>query len=379
MSADNLHVVRVTTRSDERAFRELPWRLYRGDPNWVAPLRSAERRRWDLRANPVLAHRLTARFLARRGRRTVGRIAAIIDPAFLERWENAGFFGFFECEWDDVAAARALFHNAEDFLRAHEIRRVLGPVNLSTHEEVGFLVDGHDSPPAVLSPYNPPAYAALAEQAGYHRTRDYQAYLWTPATEHDPVLERALRLAAARPNGVRIRALDPARWDSELRALFELYNTAFAQVWGFVPIQWEEFQGMAESFRAFYRPELVLVAEEGDVVVGFALLLPDVNTALRPLRGRLFPFGAVQLMRAVPRLDTGRFILLGVRPDHTGHGLAARIAGELERVARRLGLRQVELSLVQSDNAAIRHVIDAFGAVPCKTYRLFGKRLDDRG
>lgn len=377
MSAEALHVVRVATRADERAFRELPWRLYRDDSSWVAPLRSAERRRWDPRANPALEHRLTARFLARRGGRTVGRIAAIIDPAFMERWEDAGFFGFFECEGDDPAAARALFHNAEDFLRAHHLQRVLGPVNLSTHEEVGFLVAGDATPPAVLSPYNPPGYAAFAEQAGYRGVRDYHAYLWTPALAPVRTVQRGY--GPAGDDGIRIRHLDPAHWDRELRALFALYNAAFAEVWGFVPITWDEFRGMAESFRAFYRPELVIVAEDDDAIIGFALLLPDVNTALRPLRGRLFPFGALRLARAVPRLDTGRLILLGVHPQHTGRGLAARIAAELERTGRRLGLQRVELSLVQGENAAVRRVIDAFGAPPCKTYRLFGRQLDDRG
>jgi GNAT superfamily N-acetyltransferase len=304
----------------------------------------------------------------------VGRIAAVVDPAFARRW-GGGFFGFFECP-DDDAVAGALFAAAERFLTDQQVDSVLGPVNLSTHEEVGFLVAGPDSPPMLLSPYNPPCYSRLAENAGYDGCREYHAYLWTPQTLPSRVVNRLLRhLAVCGDDAPRIRHLDPAHWDSELRTLHALYNAAFAELWGYVPITWEELHAQANSFKAFYRPELVLIAEVAGEAVGFGLVLPDINAALRPLHGRLLPLGLICLMRAVPRLDTGRFILLGVRPEHTGRGVAALIAHRMAETARRLGLREVELSLVQGGNEQMRHVIDAFAAPRIKTYRLYRKTL----
>jgi GNAT superfamily N-acetyltransferase len=375
MGHDAVQVLPVRTRADARAFLALPYRLYRNDPNWVAPLRREERRRWSPRHNSSLASRVAARFLARRGGRVAGRIAAIADPAFARRW-GGGFFGFFECE-DDDAAAGALFAAAERFLAGEQLDSVLGPVNLSTHEEVGFLVAGHDSPPMLLSPYNPPYYAALAECAGYNGAREYDAYLWTPQTQPAPVVDRLLRRLAVRggDDAPRIRHLDPARWDAELRTIHALYNAAFAELWGYVPITWEELQAQANSFKVFYRPELVLIAEVGGEAVGFGLVLPDINAVLRPLHGRLLPFGLIRLARSVPRITTGRFILLGVRPEHTGRGVAALIAHSMAETARRLGLTQVELSLVQGGNEQMRHVIDAFAAPRIKTYRLYQKSL----
>lgn len=374
MGDDAVAVMPVRTDADARAFLALPYRLRGQDPNWVAPLRREERRRWSLRHNPSLASRPVARFIARRGRRVVGRIAAVVDPAFASRW-GGGFFGFFECEQDDQVA-RALFAAAEANVAAHRLERIVGPVDLTTHDEVGFLVAGHDSPPMVLSPYSPPYYAVLAERAGYTPAREYDAYLWTPDSTPGRAVERLLRrMAAERAGAPRIRHLEPAAWDAELRTMHGLYNAAFAELWGFVPIGWDEFEARASAFRQFFRPELVIIAEIGGAAAGFGLVLPDINEALRPLHGRLLPCGLFRLLRAVSRLDTGRFILLGVLPEHRGRGVAVLIAHAMAAAARALGLRGVELSLVQGGNQPMRQVIDAFAARRIKTYRLYEKSV----
>ncbi len=180
---------------------------------------------------------------------------------------------------------------------------------------------------------------------------------------------------AAEQQRLRLRPLDPHRFDEDVRALWPLYNDSFASTWGFVPISWEEFRQRADEFKAFYRPELVAIAETAGQAVGFGLVLPDVNAALRPLRGRLFPLGWLRLMRTVPRLDTARFILVGVHPAFVGRGIAPLIAHYLSGTTAAAGLRAVELSLVQEGNARVRHVIDAFAAPRIKTYRLFQKDL----
>ncbi len=247
-------------------------------------------------------------------------------------------------------------------------------MNLTTHDEVGFLVEGFDAPPTILAPYNPPYYALLAEGAGYAPARDYHAYLARPGAPPSPAVLRLVR-RGENGAGVRLRALDPGRFEDDVRALWPLYNASFAGTWGFVPISWEEFRQRAEEFRAFYRPELVVMAEADGRTVGFALVLPDVNAALLPLRGRLLPFGWLRLLRAVPRLDVARFILVGVDPAFVGRGIAPLMAQHLSRTTAAAGMRAVELSLVQEANTRVRHVIDAFAAPRVKTYRLFQKEL----
>ena len=373
-----VHVEPVRARRDERAFAELPYALYRDDAHWVPPLRIAERRRWSPKHNASLRAREVERFIARRGRRVIGRIAAVRDPVFAERWaRGAGFFGFFECEPDEEAA-QALFDAAHAWLRDRGATSALGPVNLSTHEEVGLLVDGFDAPPTVLTPYNPPRYVRHVTDAGYRPERDYLAFRWTPSSRPSGAVERLTRQASGHRGAagrVRVRAANPSRWEDEVHTLHALYNGAFDGLWGFVPMTWEEFSARASEFRAFYKPELVLIAEVDGEPAGFGLALPDVNAALRRVGGRLLPLGWLRLVRDVPRLRTGRFILAGVLPRFVGLGVAPLIARAMADAGRRVGMEDVELSLVQATNSRMRRVIEAFGCPPCKTYRLYARAL----
>lgn len=372
-----MQIEEVRGRAAAREFIDVPYQLYRGDSNWVPPLRYSEHRRWLAAHNPSLRTRAVSRFLARRNGRVVGRIAAVLDESFASRWaRGAGFFGFFESE--DGAASEELFATAHGWLRARGATSVTGPVNLSTHEEVGLLVDGFDSPPMVLSPYNPPQYERFVHDAGYEAERDYYAYRWTPSAAPAASIQRLARAFAARTGAasrIRIRAADPHRWDHEVRVLWSLYNGAFRELWGFVPMTWEEFSARSADFRPFYRPELVLIAEVDDTPAGFGLVLPNINAALQKVRGRLMPLGWLHLIRDVPRLRTARFILAGVLPQYTGLGVAPLLAHAMDEAGRRLGIRSAELSLVQEQNSRIRHVIEGFGCRPCKTYRLYQRAL----
>jgi GNAT superfamily N-acetyltransferase len=358
-----------------RAFVTLPYRLYAGDPNWAPPLRSEERHRWSLARNASLRDRWARRFVAYRDGRPVGRVAAIEDRGFARNWEaGTGWFGFFECQ-DDPVVAQALMDAAEDALRQRGLEAVIGPVNLTTHDETGVLVDGFDAPASLMTPYNPPYYDRLLHAAGYTPANDYYAYRATLVGDVSPAVERLVRSYANGKNrGIRIRPLDLKNWNSEARTIWSLYNRAFESVWGFVPIAWDEFAPRAKRFRQFAVPELVPIAEVDGEPVGFALVLPDINEALRGTNGRLIPFGWLHIARAVPRIRAFRFILLGVLPEHRGSGVGALIAFHVRETARHLGV-DLELSLVQQINDPVRHVIDAFDCPITKTYRLYKKQL----
>ncbi|MHC4398435.1 MAG: GNAT family N-acetyltransferase, partial [Planctomycetota bacterium] len=326
--------------------------------------------------NASLAARWHRRFLARVNGKPSGRVAAIVDPEFCRRWEpDAGFFGFFECIEDSEAAA-GLLESVEDALRQVGKSRMLGPVNLTTHDEVGLLVEGFDSPPMILSPYNPPYYEALLGRCGFSRRHDYHAYSWRPDACRTAAVDRLLNRVSRQQclsEQVQVRHMDPRQRKVEDRLLFELYNASFASNWGFVPLTWREYRERSESFRPFYRPEYVTLAEVGGGAVGFAVSLPDINEALAKAGGRLLPIGWLQLARAIRRLGGVRLVLLGVLPEFRGRGIAALLADEQAKTACRFGARRVELSLVQETNGSIRHLIKAFGGVKCRTYRLFEK------
>ncbi len=378
MQHSSLHIKPVESRREHKAFCELPYQLYRGNPAWVPPLRQTENARWSARHNSSLGARFVRRFVASRNGETVGRVAAIVDEAFASRWERgAGFFGFFECA-DDAEVSAALLERVEETLRREGRKSVFGPINLSTHEEVGLLAEGFDIRPMILTPHNPAYYIALLERAGYAARQEFHSYLWTPERESSPAVKRLVRAAARQANSTGklvVRSFEAQRWTDENEKLWRLYNACFEDVWGFVPLSRREYMERAENFRRFYQPEMAVICEVDKEPVGFGLALPDINEVLMRLNGSLWPFGLLRLLREIKRIRAARFILMGVLPEFRGRGIAALIAARMGDVMLRHKIERVEVSLVQGGNKRMQRVIEAFGCQRIKTFRLFEKRL----
>ena len=351
-----------------RAFLQFPETLYRDDPRWVPPLRRDERARLSA-SNPFFAHAEARFFLARRGGAVVGRVAAILDRRHLERWKDgAGFFGFFEAVADD-AVAGSLLEAAREWLRARGLQAMRGPFNPSTHDECGLLIDGFQHPPRILMPYNPPYYPALLERAGLRSIHELLTY----EMDVPPALpERVTRVARkAEERGVRVRPLDRPRLMAETQVFRTIYNAAWSENWGFVPMSEGEAASMGSRLRQIVVPELALFAEWESHPVGFLLLLPDLNPALRLLRGRVTPWGLVRFLWRQRRLDEVRLLVLGVVPEYRRRGIEALLLREAYGALRRLGYRRVELGWVLEENRVTRQTAERWGASVAKRYRIY--------
>jgi GNAT superfamily N-acetyltransferase len=363
-----LTVEAVADRRGLRAFIRFPEVLYRADPRWIPPLRRDERARLSA-SNPLFAHAEARLFLARRDGEVVGRVAAILERRHLDRWrDGAGFFGFFEAVADEQVAA-ALFEPARAWLRARGLTVMRGPVNPSAHDECGLLTEGFDRPPRILMPYNPPYYPALLEGVGLRPVRELLSYeVDTPAALPEPVSTVA---RAAERRGVRIRPLEPRRLAAEAEVIRRLYNAAWSENWGFVPMSEGEVAAMASRLRPVLVPELALFAEWDSRPVGFVLCLPDVNPALRLLKGRVTPWGLVRFRRRARSLDELRLLTLGVLPEYRRRGVEALLLRETLGAIRRLGYRRVELGWILEENRVTRRLAERWGARVVKRYRMY--------
>ena len=366
---DSVRILPVEDEATRREFLSFPYRLYRRHPYWVPPLRISQKELFDPRRHPFHRHATMQRFLATRSARTVGRIAAILDPRYNEfQRENAGFFGFLEMI-EDAAVASALLETARAWLRQQGAVVIRGPVNPSTNYECGLLVDGFDSSPRVMMTYNYPYYARLVEQAGFRKAKDLLAY----DVSRDSV--RTARVSAllerASCNGMRIRMVRLSQLDQEVEFAWRLYNSAWARNWGFVPMTREEFLHHAREMKPILVPELALFAEVRDEIAGFALAVPDVNEALRHVSGRLFPFGLLKLLWHKRHIRHIRVVLLGVRDDFRGTAVSAALYASLIREGMRLNYLGAECSWVLEDNVLMRRAIESLGGAVSKTYRIY--------
>ncbi len=366
-------VVPASSRALVREFVELPYRLYRAHPHWVPPLRRDEYHRLAPRHNAFHAHADMALWLARAGKRTTGRIAAIEDRLHNEtHGERVAWFGFFEAE--DEAAAAALLEAVEQWGRARGALVVRGPANPSLNESAGLLVDCFDEDPYILMPYNPPSYPAFVEAAGYRKAKDLLAWAIDLGT---PLGDRVTRIAGrlARRHALVVRPLNMRAFSRELGILKVIYRAAWQANWGFVPPTDAEIDQLAVDLKPVIDPELVLFAEMDGRPVACAVAVPDANQVLKRMGGRLFPFGIVHVLRRRAIVDQARLLLLGVLPELRRAGLYPMLIADIHRRAVTRGYRRGELSWTLEDNDAVNAGIEAAGGRRHKTYRLYEKPI----
>lgn len=362
-----LTVIPVQRRSERNSFVRLPHRLYSGNPHWTPPLDADQRTLLDpARRHPFHETASVQPFLARQGQKAVGRIAAVDDPR-----QDQGGFGLFESV-PDPEVSGALFTAASDWLRRRGRDSMLGPLNLSTNHECGLLVDGFDTPPVILMPYNHDYYQDLFDACGLKAAKDL--WSWTiDLTAPFPARITRLRDRVAQRRRCTLRPLDLDRLDAEAATLHKIYNGAWQGSWGFVPMTETEFRYALRELKPLLH--LTLVAEVEGAPVAFGSLLLDAAPALRAARGRLWhyglPLGALRMTRTLRRTKTTRALLIGVMDEYRGQGIDVllRVAA-LER-ARELGMHTLNASWTLEDNMAANRGIAAMGGHRSVTHRLY--------
>ncbi len=352
--------------------------MYQRDPHWVPPLRMEVRKLLDRSRNPFFDHAEAEYFLAEREGKPVGRIAAISNRLHNEiHGDKVGFFGFFESIYDH-AVADALFAEAAAWLRArgHDVMR--GPASFSTNDECGLLVDGFDMPPALMMPHNPPYYERLMLAAGFAKAKDLLVYRGGYLAEYLPVPERLARGTELlqKRQGVTIRGLDMANFPAEVETIKRLYNRCWEKNWGFIPMTDREIDYLAEQFKPVVIPDMVPLAIKDGEIVGFGLVLPDLNQVFQRHRsGRLTPALIADLLFSLKfkRVRRARILLLGVVPELRGKGIDAMLYHWIWTHAAAHKIYWGEAGWILEDNAAMNAGLEKMEFTVYKTYRLYDR------
>jgi GNAT superfamily N-acetyltransferase len=358
---------------DREAFIALPYGLHRDLPGWTPPLRRDARAVLDPARNPFYDHAERELFLARRGGRVVGRIAAIHDRLHeATHRDRVGFFGFFESV-DDPAVAVALIEAAAGWARGRGRETLRGPVNPSINDEAGLLVDGFDTPSVLMMPHNPRYYAALLEATGLRKVKDLLAFRNTHAVLPERLI--AATEVVERRYGVTCRRIDMRRFAAEVALVKRLFNAGWEQNWGYVPLTDREVDHLAAQLKPIVVPDLVAFAERQGEPIGFAAAIPDLNVALRANpSGRLFP-GILRVLWAARRLRRLRVMLLGVVPEWHGRGVDALLYRHVWEKGRAGGYDWAEAGWILEDNHAMINALARMGFEAYKTYRIYERPI----
>ncbi|HZB78016.1 MAG TPA: hypothetical protein VE526_17430, partial [Solirubrobacteraceae bacterium] len=375
-SMGSLEIRPVHSTGDLRRFIELPFRLYRHEANWVAPLRFERRQFLDRRKNPFFEHGRAEYFLALRDGRAVGRITAQVDDNFQAFQENRwGWFGFFECEQDPEAAA-ALLGRAEQWLRGQRCDRMVGPADFTTNDECGILLEGHDRTPLILSPWTHRYYPGLLEGAGLAKAMDL--LMWelhiTGRDRVNPVIWKLADQVEQR-HGVIVRPFRKRDLEAEIGRFMEVYNAAWEKNWGFVPLTEREVRHYAKQLKPFLDENWAFVAEKDGETVGAALTLPDYNQVLRHLRGRILPLGWAKFFWYRRRIDRVRVFALGVKPEWQHTGVAAKFYERHFEAATRTPQTYGEMGWILEINKDMNKAMEAMGGKVVRRFRLYEREF----
>ena len=362
------------SRSDRRRFINMPWTVYRENPNWVPHLKMDMHTMLNPKKHPFHDHAAVQLFLAVRDGTPVGRISAHVNHAHNEFWnDSVGFFGFFE-SIDDQEVADSLFAAAGEFLTQHGCSHIRGPLNWSTNEECGLLVDTFDEPPVIMMPYNPPYYPDLIEQNGFEKIKDLYAYQIQGAEAIPDRLDRGVKMLKKRYD-FSLRPLDMKNFWDEVELIKHLYNEAWSANWGAVPMTDDEIEHLAKDLKLIVDPDLCFLAESDGKTVGFSVTLPDANQALIHTNGRLLPFGIFKLLWYMRKIDYVRVLLLGVLDSYRHHGIDVAMYHETFRRGMAKGINSGEMSWILEDNHSMRNAMDKMGGHIHKTYRIYQQAL----
>ncbi|HYF07733.1 MAG TPA: hypothetical protein VD970_08930, partial [Acetobacteraceae bacterium] len=335
--------------------------------------------------------------------------------------EGIGSFGFL-CLDRDAAVLEALLGAARNWLAARGARRIRGPMSFTINHEIGALVAGFEAPGSPRMPRTPAWLPAMLERAGLEREMDVHACVLRVAEErHRARFARVWRssgvargdapppqpspvstgegdspspaseaqrgragVGARKPAhpALRIRPADPARWPEEVALLTDLFNDAWAENWGFVPVTPDESNTIARVMRPIVRAGAILFAEWRGEAIGTLVLLPNIEEAWEQGGGRLLPLGWWRLLRALRPggVASARVPMLGIRRAYRGTRISALATGALLDAAiteaEQRGWEQVEISWILATNAAMLNTMAALPAPVERTWRIYGAAIE---
>lgn len=369
----------VQSKQDVNHFLKLPFHVYRGQatkyPAWVPPFNMDVRHIFNRKHNYLYSHADLQGFLAWKNGSVLGRITATADKDFCKYQKTkTGFIGNFEAV-DDQEVATALFSQAEAWLKQQGMERVIGPIDGGTNGPIGNQIDSFDISPVIQMIYAPPYYGALYEAAGYSKEVDLYSYRMLAADlKLSDKIERMTEIARKR-HKIEVRTTSKREWNHSLNIVREIWDEAWADNWGYVPWNRNEFDQLADTLKMIVDLRVALFAYIGDEPVGFAFPIPNLNDTIRDLDGKVTPLAVFKLLKAKKTVKLMRIAAFGVRKKYHNKGIDALFIYELYKRGVANGYNASEFSWILEENLNLRNLLENWGAEHYRTHRIYEKIL----
>lgn len=372
-----IEVKPVQNKKELKQFIDFPHALYAGDECYVPELYMAQKDLLNKKSNPFFDHSEAEFYLAFKDGNIVGRIAAIKNNNFIEyTGQKAGKFGFFDVI-EDFDVAKALLDQAVEWIKDKGLNQMTGPENYSTNDTCGTLIEGYDTPPAIMTTYNKNYYQEYLEKFGMEKDMDLLSYIIYTKDVPDKLLRLSTRiLDRLNEKGITIRKANLSNYAEEVDNLFKIYNAAWEKNWGFVPMTEAEFKHATKDMKQILDPDFILIAEHDGKPIGFSLSIPDMNVPFKTLKkGRLLPFGIFKLLYNKRKINRVRVITLGILENYRKLGIDAYFYMKAFEEAKNKNMLYGEASWILENNEMMNKAIMKINGSVYKKHRLFKKAI----
>lgn len=373
----NVQIIEVNHHHGIRQFIDFPHELYKNDPNYVPELYSEQKNMMDPGKYPFHQYGEVRYFLAKKNGRIAGRIAAIMNPRYIEFiGKKSAFFGFLDFI-EDQEVLNSLLHEARKFAISHGMNCLTGPTNFTTNETAGTLIEGFHEPPKILMTYNAPYYGPMMENAGLSVEMDLFAY----AIYTQNVSQKSLKLADViekrlTQQNITVRNINMNDLDNDAQKIKLIYNSAWEANWGFVPFTDMEFEYLKNNLKNIIDPKFSFIAEKSGEGIGFSITIPDYNEILiKMTKGRLFPFGIFKWLLGKNKIKNVRILAMGVLKPFRKSGIESIFFAKTIREAQKKGIFMGEASWILENNIPMRLSAEKLNGKRYKTYRIYSMKI----
>jgi hypothetical protein len=374
-----LHIDRIDTNDKAivKRFVRIPYRLYKNYPQWVPPLYMDVETQLNRKKHPYYEHSDADFFIATRDGRDVGRIAALENKHFNEyhKTKQAQFY-LFECE-DDQEAANALFERVIDWAKGRGLNRIVGPKGFGALDGYGILVEGYEHRQIMnMMNYNYPYYVKLVENLGFTKEVDFvSCYMSRDAFRLPERVYKIVERVKSRNNmGVQY-----FKTKNDLRAwankIGKLYNDSFVNNWEYFPLTEREIQFILQTILDVADPRLIKIITHNDDAIGFLFGFPDLSAGMQRAKGKLLPFGLIQILLDMKRTKWISLNGAGVLPEYQGAGGNALLYVEMEKTMQDYNFEHADLTQVAETAVQMRKDLENLGGKAYKNHRVYQKQI----
>lgn len=369
--------VDVNHKAHIKRFIELPFPIYRDTPQWVPPIRIDIATALNPKKHPFYEHSFAESYIARRDGEDIGRLSVLENTHYnaYHHTKRAQFY-FFE-SINDSEAANALFERAFDWAKARGLDEMIGPKGFGALDGYGLLVEGFENRQMMtMMNYNHPYLPQLLEGLGFEKEVDFvSCYLSAknfslPERIHS-IADRVLKRGALGVERFETRA-DLKAW---AKRIGKAYNHAFIDNWEYVPLTDSEIQFVLDSILTIADPKLIKIISHDQDAVGFLLGFRDVSEALQRSKGKLLPFGMIDILLEMRRTKWISMNGAGILPEFQGRGGNALLYTEMEKTVKDNGFLHVDLTQVADTAESMRADLINLGGKPYKNHRVLRRRL----